>query len=301
MPGQDPNPPRYRTAPEPRGGDHRGPRLGNDTRPHKPGGGRRGGGHVGEPFPFRGDGHHPGDKWRPPHRSRRAGGHGGRYTPQYHHYYYRSHPRQYVYGGWGAGWYDPWWWGNYYWPRSSTQIQVHHYYDNYIEVPIRETRYYEDAQWIDTELHTTLTDIAVAWTTGDVELLQAHLTPGAGVAIQHDWEQEDPWILAAPVMLDLMLDAFDAQVKSEFRFVQVEEMEPGLVWAIAEHEFELEGERPKKATMEFMFRSYENAWLVEAVVADPANYWWVDAELLDDAARESARLLDEMDEARAAG
>jgi hypothetical protein len=208
-------------------------------------------------------------------------------------------PRYYIYGGWGAGWYDPWWWGNYWWPGySHSRREVHHYYRYYDRRPIEEAPYYRSAPWMDAELHTALTDVAIAWSTGDIELIQAHLTPAEAVAVRYDWEQDEPWVLAAPVLLDIVMDALDAQTESEFRFVQIEEMEPGLVWAVAEHSFRLEGEGRRRATMEFMFRRYEEAWLIEAITGDPGEYWWLDAELLDDAAQESARLFDEMERAR---
>jgi len=76
-------------------------------------------------------------------------------------------------------------------------------------------------------------------------------------------------------------------------------MEPGLVWAVAEHTFRVQGEDlERNATLEFMFRRQNDTWLVEAIKASPANYWWADPEKLDDAARESARLFEEMDQAR---
>jgi len=230
-----------------------------------------------------------GDGWCPrPHDWR----------PRYHHYYYRSWPRYYVYGGWGTGWYDPWWWGNYWWPEPTQVIVVHHYYDRDYDDTVRNAPYFDGAEWMDAELQTALTDVAVAWSVGDIELLQAHLTPKEPVAIRHDWEQKDPWVLAPPVLLDMLVEALDAQKESHFRFVQIEEMEPGLAWAVAEHRFTLRDEdRERQATMEFMFRRYGNAWLVEAIVAGPENYWWADPKLLDDAATESTRLFEEMDRA----
>jgi hypothetical protein len=155
---------------------------------------------------------------------------------------------------------------------------------------------------MDSDLQTALTDVAVAWSVGDIELLQAHLTPDQPVAIRHTWEQEDPWVLAPPVLLDMLVEALDAQKESHFRFAQVEQMEPGLVWAVAEHRFTLRDEdQERHGTIEFMFRRYENAWLVEAIVASPENYWWADGDLLEDAARESARLMEEMDQAETSG
>ena len=260
---------------------------------------------------MRGNDRPPEGKWRPPRQHRGQGGtfywDDGRIrirrhrTPAFHHYYYQSIPRHYIYGGWGSGWYDPWWWGNYWWPAYEHHgyRDVYHYDHYYNEVPVYEAPYYQDARWLTHELHTALTDIAVAWTAGDVELLQAHMTPGVGVAVQYEWEQEEPWVLASPVLLDLVMEALDYQADSQFEFVQVEELEPGLVWAVAEHEFRLEGEGRQSAVQEYIFREYENAWLVEAIVADPAKYWWLEPELLDDAARESARLFDEMERARA--
>jgi hypothetical protein len=52
--------------------------------------------------------------------------------------------------------------------------------------------------------------------------------------------------------------------------------------------------------MEFMFRRHDNNWLLEALVASPENYWWLEPGLLDDAARESARLFEEMQRAESA-
>jgi hypothetical protein len=259
-----------------------------------------------------GDGFYPGsgggggrDAWRPPKTGRvsfRAWDDGrppwpDYWAPRYRHYYYRSWPSYYTYGGWGAGWYDPWWSGNYWWPDYRT-VEVHHYYhydyDGSAYAPPEE-----GAAWVDAELQTSLTDIAVAWSTGKVELLQAHLTPGSPISIRHDWDATDQWVLAPPVLLDLVVEALDAQTESQFRFVQTQQMEPGLVWAVAEHTFRLrDDDGGRNATMEFMFRRHEDTWLVEAVVATPANYWWADPKVLDDAARESARLFDEMDRAR---
>jgi hypothetical protein len=212
-------------------------------------------------------------------------------------------PRYYVYGGWGPEWYDPWWHGNYWWPSSSYHVHhTYHYYHYYEDVTPRDwTPYYESASWMDSELQTALADIALAWTNGDIELLQAHLTPGAAIAVRYDWEQDDPWVLASPVLLDILLEALDSQVDGEFRFVQAEQIEPGLVWAVGEHSFRVEGEARRQAVMEFMFREYADAWLVEAITASPEKYWWLDEGLLDDAARESARLFEEMERAEIRG
>ncbi|MGQ9732220.1 MAG: hypothetical protein ACUVX8_13235 [Candidatus Zipacnadales bacterium] len=260
-----------------------------------------------EPFPKVGP-QPPKYDWRPPHPRRvsyrahepwwREPHH---WRPRYHHYYYTVLPRYFIYGGWGSGWYDPWWWGNYWWPTwgygpSHTHI-VYHYYDYDHEPAVRERVYFDKAPWMDTELTTTLTDVAIAWTTGDIELIQAHLTPSIPITVYHDWEQVNPWVLAAPVFLDITLEALDSQSDSSFRFVQVEELEAGLAWAVAEHSFRLEGEDIRDATMEFMFRHHDDTWLIEAIKVSPENYWWAEPTLLDDAARESARLFDEMERA----
>ena len=279
------------------------PAPARDKAPNPPRGYSRPGGQYAQPFPHKGDISGPSRNWRPPRGSpprvsrRTWDGRPRRHRFRYHHYYYRAVPRYYVYGGWGPDWYDPWWHGNYWWPRSGRHVHhTYHYYHYYEDLTPRDrTPYYESAPWMESALHTALADIAIAWTTGDIELLQAHLTPGAAVAVRHDWEQREPWVLAAPVLLDILLEAIDAQVDSEFRFVQIEEIEPGLVWAVGEHSFRLEGEQREQATLEYMFREHEDAWLVEAITARPENYWWLDGDLLDDAARESARLLQEMD------
>jgi hypothetical protein len=254
-------------------------------------------------YPGRGGGH---DSWRPPKTGRvsyRAWDDHRPpcpiyWNPRYRHYYYRTLPGVYIYGGWGAGWYDPWWWGNYWWPECRT-TEVHHYYHYGYDDPGQYMPPEEGAPWIDAELQTAMVDVAVAWSTGDVKLLQAHLTPEAPVAVRHDWERDEQWVLAPPVFLDMVVEALDAQTESRFRFVQAEEMEPGLVWAVAEHTFRLrDDDRERSTTMEYMFRRNEGTWLVEAILASPANYWWADPEVLDDAARESARLFEELDRAR---
>jgi hypothetical protein len=154
---------------------------------------------------------------------------------------------------------------------------------------------------MDPELATALSDIAIAFSVGDVKLIQAHLTPGLGVDVRHRWEQERPWVLAPPVLLDLLVEALDSQQDGSFRFVQVQEMERGLVWAVAEHSFRADRDTARRqATMEFMFRRHDNNWLLEALVASPENYWWLEPGLLDDAARESARLFEEMQRAESA-
>jgi len=281
------------------------PRPPSDKSPTPPGG-YYGPGHPGGGF-FPGPGHGRGrDSWRPPKTGRvsyRAWDDGRppcpvRWAPHYRHYYYRSVPSYYIYGGWGAGWYDPWWWGNYWWPDYRT-VEVHHYYHYDYDDSVQYAPYQEGAPWVDAELQTALTDVAVAWTSGEVELFQAHLTPERPVSIRHDWDRDEQWVLAPPVLLDIIVEALDAQTDSRLRFVQTEQMEPGLVWAVAEHTFSLRDEAGERsATMEFMFRRHENTWLVEAILATPANYWWADPEVLDDAARESARLFEELDRAR---
>lgn len=295
--------------PFPRGDDLPTPAPARDKSPNPPSGYRRPGGQFAEPFPVKGDDSGPGRDWRPPrgrpsHVSHPAwDGRPRRNRFRYHHYYYRVYPRYYVYGGWGPDWYDPWWYGNYWWPQTNYNVyHTYHYYHYYDDVRPRDwAPYYDSAPWMDSELQTALADIAVAWTTGDIELFQAHLTPGAAIAIRHNWQQREPWVLAAPVLLDILLEAVDAQADGQFRFVQTEEMEPGLVWAVGEHSFRLEGEPREQATMEFMFREYEGAWIVEAITASPEKYWWLDGDLLDDAARESARLFEEMDRAQVWG
>lgn len=266
---------------------------------------RRPAGWEGRPLPREGEpeGARP---WRPPKAGRvsfRTRPDGPPYPsywrPRYYHYYYDVFPRYYIYGGWGVGWYDPWWWGNYWWPECTRTTEVHHYHHYDYDEPVRSASYYQAAPWMDAELQTALTDVAVAWTTGDIELLQAHFTPTVPVVLRHDWERGQEWVLVPPVLLDILLEALDMQVESHFRFAKIEQMEPGLVWAVAEHRFRLRDEqRERQATMEYMFRQYENAWLIEAIAGTPENYWWVGADILDDAARESARLMEEMDRAR---
>jgi len=279
------------------------PRPPSDKEPLPPGHGS-GGGHGHGYFPKPGGGH---DSWRPPKTGRvsyRAWDDDRppcpiRWSPRYRHYYYRSVPGYYIYGGWGTGWYDPWWWGNYWWPEPQTTV-VHHYYHYGYDDSVGYAPPAEGAPWIDAELQTALTDVAVAWSTGRIELFQAHLSPDTPVAIQHDWEREERWVLAPPVLLDLVVEALDAQTESDFRFVQTEQMEPGLVWAVAEHSFRVRDDgQERRATMEYMFRRSGDTWLVEAIQAAPANYWWADPSVLDDAARESARLFEELDQARA--
>jgi len=229
---------------------------------------------------------------------------------RFHHYYYHSWPTVFVWGGWGTGWYDPWWWGPYWWPHEEVRVIIVHEDDDdgipsydydRSDRPRDTTSDWEHAEWMVPELRTALDDFAGAWTSGDVQKLQAHLTPTLAIAVRHDWEQqEEPWLLAPPVLLDIVLQALDAQRDSIFRFVQAEQMEPGLVWAVGEHSFTADQGGRIEATMEVMFRRYENTWLVEAITASSDQYRWLADDLLKDAATESARLLDQMKQAQAA-
>jgi hypothetical protein len=254
------------------------------------------------------------DEWRPPHHGYWA--HGDDWWPvgyrRYHRYYYHCEPGVFVYSGWGSSWYDPWWSGPYWWPSSGTVVYRNTYnsytyplpprYEGSYEYPAPPTGspYYQAEPWMDAELRRALADVAAAWTTGDIRSFQAHLTPGAAVAVRYEWEQEQPWVLAPPVLLDIVSQALQGQRDSRFRFVQAQQMESGLVWAVAEHWFRPENEPERvEATQEYMFRRHDQAWLVEAVTARPQRYWWLASAVLDDAAAESRRLIEEMDRARA--
>jgi hypothetical protein len=151
---------------------------------------------------------------------------------------------------------------------------------------------------MEPKLREAFDDLAAAWTNGTIERIQAHLTATVPISIRHDWEQPEPWVLAPPVFLDLALQALDAQQDSSFRVVQAQEMERGLVWAVAEHTFTTDEGKRVEATMEMMFRRYGDAWLIEAITASPENYRWLEDGLLKDAASESTRLFDQMRRAR---
>jgi hypothetical protein len=285
--------------------DRVSPRPGGTKKPYPPADYRPPSRRVRLPYPWRGYRPPVARAWIPPRVSFRAPG-AWRYSYRpwwrYHHYYYTSWPCGFYWGGWGAGWYDPWWSGPYWWPRDEIVIVNHYDYhydvDDEAERPRDEGSEWRNAAWMEPALQTAMDDVATLWTTGTIEKLQAHLTPTLGISLRHDWEQEEPWVLAPAVLLDIVLQAVDAQRDSTFRFVQAEQMEPGLVWAVGEQTYTTDTGERVEASMEIMFRRYDDTWLVEAITADPAQYWWMAKDLLADAATESARLFDQMEQAR---
>lgn len=246
----------------------------------------------------------PPKSWAPPRVSFRAPG--GWWAPRwpwwrYRHYYYCRWPVVFAYGGWGVGWYDPWWFGPYWWPAAGVSFDDDYEARDYAAPPRTDGEAasdWERAPWMEPKLREAFDDLAAAWTNGTIERIQAHLTATVPISIRHDWEQPEPWVLAPPVFLDLALQALDAQQDSSFRVVQAQEMERGLVWAVAEHTFTTDEGKRVEATMEMMFRRYGDAWLIEAITASPENYRWLEDGLLKDAASESTRLFDQMRRAR---